>query len=385
MEIHYSSEQKTMRARLGQLHDAVYQYAGRRALCLSVLALFSLAITECAAAASDRPNAVSRRAGGPVAAKDDHTPGLNDRCSAVGVNSRGEILINEIPDRLHLVLRAAVVQIAAPRGTFIHGAALNDAGQVVGTVFGPTGKAKAVVWADGKMRYLPLPPRGRAGWARGINDRGDIVGECAISVRGAPNGRAVLWSGSAVSPLVSLYGVNDAATGINDHRQIVGACFDMHFIGRAVLWDHGEVRDLGTLGGAGASASAINDEGKIVGQSKTPSGHTHAFLWESGHMIDLGTLGGQWRESSAHAISPVGTVVGNCWDAKGALRAFIWKAGKMAALPSLANWDAEAAGVNDAGEVVGHLLSDDSDHPASQAVMWVDGKMSRLDLSLPAR
>ena len=37
-----------------------------------------------------------------------------------------------------------------------------------------------------------------------------------------------------------------------------------------------------------------------------------------------------------------------------------------------------------AGEVVGHLLSDDADHPVSQAVMWVDGKMSRIDVGRAA-
>ncbi len=91
--------------------------------------------------------------------------------------------------------------------------------------------------------------------------------------------------------LDSLGGDRSSARGINDKGQIVGQIRFTYTYGHAILWDGATVKDLGTLGGVNSLGAAINNSGQIVGWSDTLGGSTHATLWDNGAPIDLGTLG----------------------------------------------------------------------------------------------
>jgi probable HAF family extracellular repeat protein len=107
-------------------------------------------------------------------------------------------------------------------------------------------------------------------------------------------------------------GIFSVAKGINDRGQIVGdAATDGFFVPHAFLFEYGAMVDLGTLpGGTFSEPSSVNNRGQVVGEANTASGDIHAFLFENGAMVDLGTLpGGSF--SRAAGINDRGQVVGS--------------------------------------------------------------------------
>ncbi len=139
-----------------------------------------------------------------------------------------------------------------------HGAAMNDAGEIVGTSYPDTGcgpfclpPLETVVWKAGKRIVLP-----------------------------APQG----FAGTSVS-------------GINNLGWISGGAGPFGF-GHAVVWKPKKgvrfsVVDLGTLpGGSSSSSMGIDDTGRVVGTSTDTSGFNKPFVWTApGGMVDLTSLG----------------------------------------------------------------------------------------------
>jgi len=163
---------------------------------------------------------------------------------------------------------------------------------------------------------------------------------------------AFIWTHGEPDMLAT---TGSSANGINNHDQFVGAVFSM-----ATLWDHGSDTPLGTLGGSFSEAVAINDAGTVTGWAATPSDQgIHAFRWRAGAMTDLGTLGGQ--QSRGEAIDADGNIVG--WSFTHGLdgkHAMLVRGDHMLDLNDLldpgtaSDWElVEAAGVNDAGYIVG--------------------------------
>jgi len=134
------------------------------------------------------------------------------------------------------------------------------------------------------------------------------------------------------------------------------------------------VATLPTLGGA-SQGGGINNPGWVAGYSGLPDGTRHAALWRNGAITDLGTLGGtqsglhsnvQWPGLSNDAmvvgISHTAALdpLGEAWSCSAFMAAnghiclgFVWQGGVMTALPTLGGSNGFAAGVNDAGQVVG--------------------------------
>jgi probable HAF family extracellular repeat protein len=228
------------------------------------------------------------------------------------------------------------------------------------------------IWQDGRLLTLPTLGGNNAG-AYQVNNRGAIAG-----VAETPNPdpicspvylqiEAVIWQHGKVQELPPLPGdpVGNAIA-INDDGDAVGvtgcAAGNLH----AVLWRQGMPLDLGNLGGVtGNIAFAINNRGQIVGQSDLPGDAIHhAFLWQNSVMTDLGSLPGL-PTSLANGINNRGQVVGFSEDANAdefPAGTWIWQNGVMTDLNTLVTGNGsgfflhEALGINDRGQIVGHMV-----------------------------
>ena len=254
----------------------------------------------------------------------------------------------------------------------------------------------AFQWRDGDLDDLGAIPGGdNCSVATSINARGEIAGNSENGAFDPSLGlnelRAVVWKdGSNIRDLGTFGGHLSIAVGINKRGQVAGAAtnatpdpFSLLYQlagspngtqSRAFLWDNEMLHDLGTLGGPDAVAVALNDNGQVAGFSytnSTPNVGTglptiHPFVWSrDGGMKDLGSLGGTLAGPWAPAIKPTSESGG--FNNRGQFIGIATVAGDQTSDPFL--WDGErlidlftettggnplsAAGINDAGEVVG--------------------------------
>jgi probable HAF family extracellular repeat protein len=176
--------------------------------------------------------------------------------------------------------------------------AINSRGQVVGTAETSMTEsgcsfhtAPPVLWQNGKAQALPTVSGDRDGFAYGINNAGQAVGDTGVCTSSL---HAVSWQDGMANELPGLGGVLfTVAFAISNHGEIAGASDlsgDATF--HATIWQNGMVSDLGTITGDYASyATGLNDAGQVVGTSFDSNFNpAHAFLWQNGMMTDLSTL-----------------------------------------------------------------------------------------------
>jgi probable HAF family extracellular repeat protein len=258
--------------------------------------------------------------------------------------------------------------------------ALNNQGQVVGNagrfIVYPEGggfDSLPFLWTGGKMRSLRTLG-GLYGEAAAINESGAVVGQAD---RYLPHEikqefsyartRAFLWQKGRMRNLGTLGGPGSDARGINDRGQVVGTSLlrprangrPDDYPSHAFLWEKGRMRDLGCpTGYLHSDATAINNRGQVVGevsgQEETPS---RAFLWQQGRMEFLGADRG--RSSHVLAINERSQIVGFTEKVPyGNRRAVLWEHSRLhdlnTLLPSSSGWVLnEARDINHQGQIVG--------------------------------
>ncbi|MHC4428034.1 MAG: hypothetical protein ACYS0D_05445 [Planctomycetota bacterium] len=169
------------------------------------------------------------------------------------------------------------------------GTDINDANpvQVVGRASDQNNQTKAFLWDQNSgMVALQVLTSYVDCDAYGLNDDGDVVGDCRD---GAPR-EATLWLDSTGHTPQGLGFLDNThtrsrATDINNRGQVVGFSEDPPFIALAYIWDAcNGMRDLNLLvdaSGAGwtlREALAINDAGQIVGHGTNPASEQEGYL-----------------------------------------------------------------------------------------------------------
>jgi probable HAF family extracellular repeat protein len=284
-----------------------------------------------------------------------------------------------------------LTDLGSSQGNGFAPAALNDAGQVVGTASG-----HAFLYGGGQLTDLgslggpsgPASGTNASSWPYGINASGQVVGASYVA---SSSPHAFLYSGGVMQDLGTFGGrfsIASYATGINASGQVVGTSDDANGYPHAFLYGGGKMTDLGTLpGGKTAVATAINAGGQVTGNADTASFTLHAFLYSGGQMTDLGTLrGGPSTTSFATGINASGQVVGVS-EAAGTSpngapsHAFLYGGGKMTDLGTLSGFYSSAQGINDAGQVVGSATTAAN---TGHAFLYGNGRMQDLNALLPA-
>lgn len=201
--------------------------------------------------------------------------------------------------------------------------AINDGNVSVGQapVGGVTGAALFSITPAGnnaRPKAL-LPPKGTAwvGTATGINNAGKIVG---YGTFGKGQGRALEFAlgGYAHVLPVGPPGISTSAQAVNQHGDVVGSAGS-----EAFLYRNNRVtylpRPPGETAG-NAVAYAINASDEVVGDIITPTGYT-PFLYANGHSYDLNSLlpaNSGWSLVHAAGINDAGEIVGTGNDANSA-------------------------------------------------------------------
>ena len=192
-----------------------------------------------------------------------------------------------------------------------------DTGIVVGTaattLFGSS--RLPVMWLNGTVSQLPLPPGETLGDANSVNASSVAVG----SVDGGSLQRGAIYSGGS-GTIITQTTANGSffvtAFGINDSGRVVGQGIDPNNAARnvGIVYDIGEPMafEVGALPGFnGALAFGVSNTGYVVGSSMLNQGSGLPFIWsDQGGMVAIPLATGT-SEGSARAVNSAGWVVGN--------------------------------------------------------------------------
>jgi probable HAF family extracellular repeat protein len=268
-------------------------------------------------------------------------------------------------------------------GSYSSGTALNKAGVVVGFASQPPDDGdppmepnRPVRWTSPAPTDLGTIEAGPYGYANGINDSGDIVGQSFLPDNDGT--RATLWQGGTVVALGTLGGNASAANAINRDGVIVGSSRDRQGAHRAVVWRQGRIKALKDLGGRFHFALAISNNGYIAGRSNDGTETHHAVVWKDGVLTDLGA------HHYVFGINSSGTAVGYAparSQGVTTVEATMWNGTTPTYLGCLPNgFQCIANAINDNGTIVGESRIDDGND--NHAAMWVNGKVIDLNKKL---
>jgi probable HAF family extracellular repeat protein len=249
---------------------------------------------------------------------------------------------------------------AAPQSAIA--TAINNAGQVTGytnDVVTGTTHHRAVVWNDTEPTVLDSLG-GVDSVALAINSVGQVAGWSSTA---SGDTTAALWNGTqptALAPLKS----SAFAYGINDAGQVVGQCLSL-----PTMWSNGNAVTLGD-GQHNGVAYAINNAGQVGGRMTYGRNPTQeATVWNGTTPTNL-FASGLRAISSVYAINNAGVMAGvvpvlTIYT----YRAALWTGGRQVLLQGLPNSSyVLATGINNLGQVVGQ--SNGPSDGLDRAVTW---------------
>lgn len=290
-----------------------------------------------------------------------------------GVNDVGQVAGRAIiSGRLFAVVYDGTLRtINPPEGASAEAHAINNRGQVVGTVFiceivngnCVNGRSRAFIYRSGAFTVLGTLG-GRDSFGFDIDAAGRAVGN-STTPGPAPDisgdAQAFFSAGRPLENISAKMGVGGSrAAAINSVGQITGLFRDGSRSGAFIYDTRDGTFSLFTLAG---SPSDLNDLGQIVVGMVNHDGSGRAFFYAGagGAAKDLGTLLPSHTFSSASAINNAGQIVGvssRSWRMREDEHAFLYEGGRMldlnALIPSDSGWVLNVAtDINAHGQIVG--------------------------------
>lgn len=252
--------------------------------------------------------------------------------------------------------------LVQPAATGFHGLALNDRGEVAGTLRdGPI--VKPAIYRDGTVTALPLLPGSSGGVARSVNNVGQVAGVCMTFLPDSTVYRACLWENGAVTALPlpegaaqsDAYDINSSG-GVTGYVMVATGVYPdgtAAYRQDAVVWQGGSINVIALpWEGANLFPQAIDAFGRVAisipndstGQwlptrwtPDVPNGSTGTF-----QILDFAGYGFDINDS--------GVICG--YDAQ--QQAVLWSGSQATVLGVLpANTSAYASSINGAGTVTG--------------------------------
>ena len=261
-------------------------------------------------------------------------------------------------------------------------AAINEAGQIVGTVqaTGAVPVVHAASWDDGAAApVLATGPGADNALPTDIDEAGLVVGN-------APTSGALMpftWiPGQDLEAFDSPRVADESFEGLNAHGAVVGqGAAGSGLDPQPYLFLGDGAHELGlVLGDETGVALTISDEGWIVGVSGA-----EAARWHDGVVERLSFPGASF--SIAEAVNDRGDAVG--WAAAGKLVAVIWRGSSGVPLPEVDESQSLARAINDNSWVVGAIQRNHYQGPGDNfiAAPWLDERLydlNALTIDLPA-
>lgn len=219
------------------------------------------------------------------------------------------------------VLRKGVLtQIDAPDAegyTSVNG--INAKGDLAGIYFA-NGRYYGYFWRKGKFTTIDVPDANFV-VANSVNGRGEVVG---FSRKDLEPRHGFLWRKGVLTP-IEVPGASSRGpriSGINDHRQIVGAYPDMDNHLHGFLLSKGVYTTLDAPGSEGGFtfAQSLNNRGQIIGYYSTEadapgSGSDRGFVLDKGVYTLIDLPGALW--TAVTSINSKGEIVGAYEDENG--------------------------------------------------------------------
>ncbi len=284
--------------------------------------------------------------------------------------------------------------------------AINNAGKIVGTDFGPNlNTRRAFIYDHGVIRDLGTPA-GEYSEATDINDKNQVIGKSyTIVIKNKVEHHVEMSYTFVWNPATGFQKLNpssndfgEGVSAINNTGQIVGASMNLGveearakraalppekrpyegsvIPSAAFIWQDGKARNISPPQAWSSGSAAINERGDVLGgmslypdtdeiltssdaelaKIEDAMRHSHhVFLWRNGQAQDLGELGSIAAGAFNNSEDVVGYV--RLPNGKG-FRAFLWRAGKQYMLTDLISpsdgWVlTEATAINNHGQIVG--------------------------------
>jgi uncharacterized membrane protein len=304
---------------------------------------------------------------------EEHTPQVETQQSRgeTFISGIGPHVVEDTMKRSLLLVAILLISVSAanaqykftsldfPGGTLTTARGINNRGQIVGAYRTDSTK-HALLIKGGK--FLPLAPGTLLGSTNSeaykFNDRGDVVG-AFISNDGVTHGFRL---GKGVLTTLDYPGANfTRAFGINQSGVVVGEWAVFDDSGNIIayggfIWKDCVFTNANFFPGAGVGAPlGINERGDMVGGWSTDltSPDLHGFVYSGGHFVSFDVPFSGASATQPNDINELGQIVGLYNDADGLNHGFFKVGESFLAIDFPGAATTTAWGINAIGQIVG--------------------------------